>query len=179
MWTLRCFTPASIDARWVESWVDYAAGLAAARRCLRFQVFNFNSHFRSNGVRRKRSAGTNVADSTTDSAGLGKQGIYWTDDVQYKENNGLLERFWYVSTQLNEHLWTQVLKHPNVHICLVTSVCHILQSAWFAYWSVADSGQVGRKIIKHLGASKTYLNVLWTDKQYHHQGQKLLVKCGI
>ena len=24
------------------------------------------------------------------------------------------------STQLNEHLWTQVLKYLNVHICLVT-----------------------------------------------------------
>jgi len=41
------------------------------------------------------------------------------------------------STQLNEHLWTQVLKHLSVHIYLVTSV---LQSTWFAYWSVADSG---------------------------------------
>jgi len=53
-------------------------------------------HFRSNGGWRKRSAGTNVSDSATDSAGLGKQGIYRTDDVQYKENNGLLKRFWYV-----------------------------------------------------------------------------------
>jgi len=45
------------------------------------------------------------------------------------------------STQLNEHLWTQVLKHLSVHICLVYQV---LQSTWFAYWSVANSGQVGR-----------------------------------
>ena len=77
------------------------------------------------------------------------------------------------STQLNERLWTQVLKHLNVHIYLFTSVYQVLQSTWFAYWSVADSGQVGRKImhIKHLGASRTYLNVLWTDKQYQHQQQ--------
>ena len=43
------------------------------------------------------------------------------------------------STQLNEQLWTQVLKHLSVHIYLVTSVYQVLQSTWFAYWSVADS----------------------------------------
>jgi len=32
------------------------------------------------------------------------------------------------STELNEHLWTQVLKHLNVHIYLVTSVYQVLQS---------------------------------------------------
>jgi len=31
-------------------------------------------------------------------------------------------------TQLNEHLWTQVLKHLNVHIYLLTSVYQVLQS---------------------------------------------------
>jgi len=51
------------------------------------------------------------------------------------------------STQLNEHLWTQMLKHLNVHIYQFTSVYQVLQSTWFAYWSVADSGQVGRKIM--------------------------------
>ena len=54
------------------------------------------SGFRNNGVRRKRSTGSNVANSAPDSAGLGKQRIYRTDDVQHKENNGLFERFWYV-----------------------------------------------------------------------------------
>ena len=39
------------------------------------------------------------------------------------------------------------VKHLSVHICLITSVYQILQSTWFAYWSVADSSQVGRKII--------------------------------
>ena len=32
------------------------------------------------------------------------------------------------STQLDEHLWTEVLKHLSVHIYLVTSVYQILQS---------------------------------------------------
>jgi len=32
------------------------------------------------------------------------------------------------STKLNEHLWTQVLKHISVHIYLVTSVYQVLQS---------------------------------------------------
>ena len=32
------------------------------------------------------------------------------------------------STQLDAHLWTQVLKHLSVHIYLVTSVYQILQS---------------------------------------------------
>ena len=55
-------------------------------------------------------------------------------------------------TQLNEHLWTQVrVKHLSVHIYLVTSVYQVLQSAWFTYWPVADSGQlVGRKIIYNI-----------------------------
>jgi len=41
------------------------------------------------------------------------------------------------------------VKHLSVHIYLVTSVYQVLQSTRFAYWSVADSGQVGvgRKII--------------------------------
>jgi len=39
------------------------------------------------------------------------------------------------------------VKHLSVHIYLVTSVYQVLQSTWFAYWSIADSGQVGRKII--------------------------------
>jgi len=37
------------------------------------------------------------------------------------------------SNQLNEHLWTQVLKHLNVHIYLFTSVYQVLQSTRFAY----------------------------------------------
>jgi len=31
------------------------------------------------------------------------------------------------------------VKHLSVHIYLVTSVYQVLQSTWFAYWSVADS----------------------------------------
>jgi len=46
------------------------------------------------------------------------------------------------------------------HYCI-----SILQSSYFAFWSVADSGQVGRNdILMHPN-----LNVLWTDKQYQHQ----------
>jgi len=40
--------------------------------------------------------------------------IYWKTCERYTLN----------STQLNEHLWTQVLKHLNVHIYLVT-ILHI------------------------------------------------------
>ena len=46
-------------------------------------------------------------------------------------------------TQLNEHVWTQVLKHLNVHIYLVT----IAYRYYNQLISVVDSSQVGRKII--------------------------------
>jgi len=58
---------------------------------------SFSFTVNNNGDRRKRSAGTNVAHSTPDSAGLGKQGIHRTDDLQHKENNGFLERIWCVT----------------------------------------------------------------------------------
>ena len=49
------------------------------------------------------------------------------------------------STQLNSTQRASMdagVKHLSVHIYLFTSVCQVLQSTWFAYWSVADSGQV-------------------------------------
>jgi len=63
--------------------------------------------------------------------------------------------------------------HLSVHIHPVTTVYQILQSTYCAYSSVADSGQVGRKIVFSISVHpKFYLNVLWTDKQYQHQQQK-------
>jgi len=51
------------------------------------------------------------------------------------------------TTQLNSTQRASMdagVKYLSVHIYLVTSVYQVLQSTWFAYWSVVDSGQVGR-----------------------------------
>ena len=73
--------------------------------------------------------------------------FFYIGDIHSILHNEYVTKIYNFSTQLNEHLWTQVIKHLNVHIYLVTSVYQVLQSTWFAYWSVADSGQVSRKII--------------------------------
>ena len=69
------------------------------------------------------------------------------------------------------------VKHPSVHIhiYLVTTVYQILQSTYLVYRSVADSGQVGRRIIYAVRyAGLSWLGMWWQPSgtyQAHYSRQ--------
>jgi len=53
------------------------------------------------------------------------------------------------------------VKHPSVQIYLVTTVYQILQSAYFVCRSVADSGQVGRKMMCLIVMTRHVVATAW------------------
>jgi len=61
----------------------------------------------------------------------------------------------YHSTQLNEHLWTQVLKHLNVHIYLVT----IAYRYYNQLISRTDLSPIPVKLHTNAGITRRYCKV--------------------